>query len=92
MLCAVSGRVGIFCTYGFYSDFKEYSIGTTKKFWIDDANGNFSQKTATLRAEGTYSYVWVVNDTYSSNSTLKNDNKINSVIVRVKWLWHNTGK
>lgn len=73
---SVTSRSGSVVQSRSYSDFKEYSIGTTKKFWIDDANGNFSQKTATLVAEGDYSYVWVVNDVLSNSSTLKNDNKI----------------
>jgi hypothetical protein len=57
-------------------DFVEHSENDTKKFWIDDENGKFSQKSATLIAEGDYCYVWVASDVSSTNSTLENDNKI----------------
>lgn len=73
---SVTSRSGSVVQSRSYSDFKEYSIDTTKKFWIDDANGKFSQQRATLLAEGTYSYVWVVDNVYSDSSSAKNDNKI----------------
>lgn len=73
---SVTSRSGSVVQSRSYSDFKEYSIGATKKFWIDDANGKFSQQRATLLAEGTYSYVWVVDNVYSDSSSAKNDNKI----------------
>lgn len=57
-------------------DYEKYEVGDTKRFWIDDENGKFSQQYATLVAKGDYSYVWVVNDVLSNSSTSKNDNKI----------------
>ena len=51
-------------------------IGDTKGFWVDDSSGNFSKKTATLRAVGEYSYIWVVDDVFDNNSEQNNDNKL----------------
>lgn len=58
------------------SDFNSYSPNTRKKFWVDNANGQFSNKNATLIEEGLYCYVWVLDDVYLENSESKVDNKI----------------
>ena len=58
------------------SDFNSYSPNAKKKFWIDNANGQFSNKNATLIEEGLYCYVWVLDDVYLENSESKVDNKI----------------
>jgi len=41
-----------------------YSVGATKQFWVETTlNSNkWEQKTATLRKQGTYGNIWVVND------------------------------
>ncbi len=54
----------------------DYEVGDSKRFWIDDANGKFTKKYATLIAEGEYSYVWILDDVFSYYSTSNNDNKI----------------
>ncbi len=58
-----------------------YSIGNTKTFNIisgEDSSNNytFSTISTTLKAEGTYCYVWVANDNYDNTSSANNDNKI----------------
>lgn len=44
---------------------------TTKQIWVDDtsAREGYSKKYATLRAVGTYCYVWVVDDYYSPSQS-----------------------
>ena len=56
--------------------YKSYELGATKDFWVDDSSVNFSKKTATLRAVGDYSYIWVVDDVYDNSSVQKDDNEL----------------
>jgi len=46
-----------------------YIVGNSKSFWVESSygNGSFVQKPATLKAQGTYGNIWVMNDltTYS---------------------------
>lgn len=58
------------------ASYKSYVIGDSQSFWVDDALGQFSNKRATLRAEGTYGYVWVLDELYSDSSSRDDDNKI----------------
>jgi len=46
------------------------TVGSTTPFWVESSygNGNFIQKTATLRALGTYGNIWVMNDLTSFTS------------------------
>ncbi|MCR5698759.1 MAG: hypothetical protein K6G52_03845, partial [Treponemataceae bacterium] len=55
---------------------RSYSVGDTKSFYIDDADGNFSSVSASLKAESTNCYVWVVSDIYDNTSSSVSDNKI----------------
>ncbi len=54
-----------------------WSAGDNKNIYVDtDVNiNNFVQKSATLCASGTYCYVWIVNDYYSSSASGANVNK-----------------
>lgn len=65
------------------SSYKEYSLNDTRTFYVDDANGNFSKKSAKLIAEGEYSYIWILNDVYLENSESKTDNKISLEQARI---------
>ena len=60
-------------------DYTYYKVGDKKSFWIDNENGKFSEKTATLITEGKYSYVWVLDNVYSKYSEDRTDNKISQV-------------
>lgn len=57
------------------------NVGETKKIYVDNNTNisNFVQKSATLRAVGTYCYVWVVDDFYSSTA---GENKVDSAIAQ----------
>ena len=55
---------------------RSYSIGDTKNFFIDDADGNFSSVNASLKAESDNCYVWIVSDIYDNSSSSDSDNKI----------------
>jgi hypothetical protein len=55
---------------------------TTWDCWVDDKNGNFSKKTATLRAQSAKANVWVVNDNFDASSSTDNDNKITTTQAR----------
>ncbi len=50
------------------------TTGTKKEIWVELANG-YVKKSATLRAVGTYCYVWVIDDYYS---TASKGNKVDS--------------
>jgi uncharacterized protein YjdB len=41
-----------------------YSVNSTKSFWVESTygSGTWVQKTATLKAQGTYGNIWVMND------------------------------
>ncbi|WP_443738249.1 M30 family zinc metallopeptidase [Treponema sp.] len=56
-------------------------VGETKNIYVDNNTdiSNFVQKSATLRAVGTYCYVWVVDDFYSSTAA---ENKVDSAIAQ----------
>lgn len=56
-------------------------VGETKNIYVDNNTSisNFVQKSATLRAAGTYCYVWVVDDFYSSTA---GENKVDSAIAQ----------
>lgn len=56
-------------------------IGETKEIYVDNNTdiSTFVQKSATLRAVGTYCYVWVVDDFYSSTA---GKNKVDSAIAQ----------
>lgn len=56
-------------------------VGETKEIYVDNNTdvSTFVQKSATLRAVGTYCYVWVVDDFYSSTA---GDNKVDSAIAQ----------
>lgn len=56
-------------------------VGETKNIYVDTNTdiSNFVQKSATLRAVGTYCYVWVVDDFYSSTA---GENKVDSAIAQ----------
>lgn len=56
-------------------------VGETKNIYVDNNTdiSNFVQKSATLRAVGTYCYVWVVDDFYSSTA---GENKVDSAIAQ----------
>ena len=55
--------------------------GETKRIYVDNNTNisTFVQKSATLRAVGTYCYVWVVDDFYSSTA---GENKVDSAIAQ----------
>lgn len=57
-------------------NFVSYKVGDTRTFFVDDADGNFSRKTAVLTAEGNYSYVWILDEVYSNSSEQNDDNKL----------------
>ncbi len=51
---------------------------TTKKLWVDaKGDGNYTQESATLRAEGSHCYIWVLNDCF--DDTNASGKKISSV-------------
>ena len=53
----------------------EYQEGITKRdFWVEGQNGEFITIPATLQAIGTYSYVWVADDNYSTSETTGDGN------------------
>lgn len=56
-------------------------VGETKEIYVDNNTdiSTFVQKSATLRAVGTYCYVWVVDDFYSSTA---GKNKVDSAIAQ----------
>ena len=55
-----------------------YTVGSSPKtFWALGTNGKFKQFSATLRAQGTHSNVWVANKNYGST-----DNKITSATAQ----------
>lgn len=56
-------------------------VGETKRIYVDNNTdiSTFVQKSATLRAVGTYCYVWVVDDFYSSTA---GENKVDSAIAQ----------
>ena len=56
-------------------------VGETKNIYVDNNTNisTFVQKSATLRAVGTYCYVWVVDDFYSSTA---GENKVDSAIAQ----------
>lgn len=56
-------------------------VGETKEIYVDNNIdiSTFVQKSATLRAVGTYCYVWVVDDFYSSTA---GKNKVDSAIAQ----------
>ena len=56
-------------------------VGETKRIYVDNNTNisTFVQKSATLRAAGTYCYVWVVDDFYSSTAS---ENKVDSAIAQ----------
>lgn len=56
-------------------------VGETKEIYVDNNTdiSTFVQKSATLRAVGTYCYVWVVDDFYSSTA---GENKVDSAIAQ----------
>jgi len=56
-------------------------VGETKRIFVDNNTdiSNFVQKSATLRAVGTYCYVWVIDDFYSSTA---GENKVDSAIAQ----------
>lgn len=56
-------------------------VGETKIIYVDNNTdiSTFVQKSATLRAVGTYCYVWVVDDFYSSTA---GENKVDSAIAQ----------
>ncbi|MCR4790611.1 MAG: fibronectin type III domain-containing protein [Treponemataceae bacterium] len=54
-----------------------YELGTSQNFWVDDSDGNFEKKNASLMAEGDNCYVWVVSENYSNSSSSTGDNLVN---------------
>ena len=56
-------------------------VGETKRIYVDNNTSisTFAQKSATLRAVGTYCYVWVVDDFYSLTA---GENKVDSAIAQ----------
>lgn len=56
-------------------------VGETKNIYVDNNTNisTFVQKSATLRAVGTYCYVWVVDDFYSLTA---GENKVDSAIAQ----------
>ena len=57
------------------------SVGTTKNIYVDTdtSMSTYEQKSATLRAVGTYCNVWVVDDYYSSSAS---GNKVDSTVAQ----------
>ncbi|MCR4714007.1 MAG: hypothetical protein K5751_06455 [Treponemataceae bacterium] len=59
----------------------DYNIGSTKQFYVPVnfyANSlDWYTETATVRAVGTYCYVWVANANYTNSETNTADNKLN---------------
>ena len=54
-----------------------YSVGSTKTFNIVDSSNSWLYEPATVRATGTYCYVWVANSNFSNDApNTYNDNKI----------------
>jgi hypothetical protein len=54
-----------------------YTVGaSTKRFWVEDANGAWIEIDTTLRAEGTYSTIWVADANFSNLSISLRNNKI----------------
>lgn len=53
---------------------------TTKTFWVQNASKAWIEIQATLRAMGTYSYIWVADANYDDTSgTIDDDNKLTTV-------------
>lgn len=50
---------------------KAYAVGDKKEIYVDQNSSlsTYAQETATLRAVGTYCYVWVVDDYYSTTAS-----------------------
>jgi hypothetical protein len=50
-----------------------YVVGNTKNFWVEStfSNGPFVEKSATLRAQGTYCNVWVIENWGASVTTAR---------------------
>lgn len=69
-----------------YNDFESYSVGDTRKFWVDETNADgeiiFKQISATLKVEGDYGYIWVANSNFNSNSSSNSDNELNQSQLR----------
>ncbi|MFW6363721.1 MAG: M30 family zinc metallopeptidase, partial [Spirochaeta sp.] len=63
---------------GVESPQRSYSEGDTRSFWVDDGpneqSGVFDEITATLRAVGDNSYIWIHDSVYDDSSTADDDN------------------
>lgn len=53
-----------------------YSVGDTRKFWVDDNSGDFYQQDTHLRATGTYCNIWVADENFEDLSKSNRDNKV----------------
>ncbi|MDR1105869.1 MAG: hypothetical protein LBL44_05890 [Treponema sp.] len=56
------------------------AVGTSKLFWVDKADGNFSQISATLRKQSIYANVWVPDANYDDPSS----DKTNGIITQIR--------
>lgn len=69
-----------------YNDFESYSVGDTRKFWVDETNADgeitFKQISATLKVEGDYGYIWVADSNFNSYSSSDSDNKLDQSQLR----------
>ncbi len=60
-----------------YGDTSGFSAGDTRDFHLTNDNGDtWYTKTATLKAVGYYTYIWVDNDYFDDSSTDDDDNRI----------------
>jgi hypothetical protein len=59
-----------------------FVVGTTKKnIWVEDANDQWIQAPATLRAIGDHCYIWVADANWGGTNTATGDNKISQTRV-----------
>ncbi len=59
-----------------------YTVGTdTRQFWVENASGAWVQITATLRAEGDHSLIWVADANYDNGSASATDNKLTTAQI-----------
>jgi hypothetical protein len=62
----------------------DYTEGITKKdFWVERADKTWTTISATLRAIGRYSYIWVADNNYDNGSTRDWDNKLTTAQAKL---------
>lgn len=57
---------------------KDYIVGNTELFWVEDEIGTFIEIEAILQIQGEYSNIWVPSSNFDEGSGSTNDNKLTS--------------